>query len=414
MVVHPQPGGLVGEQPEGRRVRLREAEPGEADDLVPHGRGGLARGPALSRPGQELLLVGADRRLGAAPAHRAPQPLRLARAEAGEGHRHLEHLVLEDDRAERVAQHRLERRVLVGHLVRGVRPQRLAPLDVGVHRPADDRPGPHERHLHGEVVERLRPGPLQHLHLRARLDLEDAGGLRLLDARVDLLVVVRDPRQVEPLAAHPRDLVDAALDRRQHPEPEQVDLEKAGVAAGVLVPLHHLPPLHRGRLDRAEVDQRLGRDHHPARMLRLVARQSPGVVGELHERVPARRAAARDLPLDVVVVLPGVHLARQPLDLPRRQPERLGEIAHRGAHLEGREGRHERAAVAAVAVVHARDQHVADVAREVEVDVRQRGQLLVQEAAEEQLVGDRVHVREPGEVADDRRHARAAPTPRRQ
>ena len=63
-------------------------------------------------------------------------------------------------------------------------------------------------------------------------------------------------------------------------------------------------------------------------------------------------------------------------------------------------------AVAAVAVVHARDQHLADVAREVEVDVRQRGELLVQEAAEEQLVGDRVDVREPGEVADDRRHAR--------
>ena len=99
---------------------------------------------------------------------------------------------------------------------------------------------------------------------------------------------------------------------------------------------------------------------------------------------------------------------------PGRQSERLGEVAHRGAHLEGGEGGHERAAVAPVAVVHARDQHVADVAREVEVDVRQRGQLLVQEAAEQQLVGDRVHVREPGEVADDRRHARPAPAPGRQ
>ena len=166
------------------------------------------------------------------------------------------------------------------------------------------------------------------------------------------------------------------------PRPEQVDLEEAGVAAGVLVPLHHLAPLHRRRLHRAEVDQRLGRDHHAARVLGLVARQPPGVAGELHERVPARRAAARHLPLDVVAVLPGVHRAREPLDLARRQAERLGEVAHRGAHLEGGERGHERAAVAPVAVVHARDQHVADVAREVEVDVRQRGQLLVQEAAE--------------------------------
>ena len=246
------------------------------------------RDPALD----ELLLVDPDRGLGALAAHRPPQPLGLARAEAGERHRHLEHLVLEDDRPERVAQHRLERGVQVGHLVAGVGTQRLAVLDVRVHRAADDRPRPHERHLDGEVVEVLRARALQHLHLRARLDLEHAHRLGLLDARVDLLVVVGDARQVDALAAHARDLVDAALDRRQHPQAEQVDLEEAGVAAGVLVPLHHLPALHRRGLHRAEVDQRLGRDDHPARVLGLVARQPPGVAGELDERVPARRAAA--------------------------------------------------------------------------------------------------------------------------
>ena len=62
----------------------------------------------------------------------------------------------------------------------------------------------------------------------------------------------------------------------------------------------------------------------------------------------------------------------------------------------------------AVALVDARDQDVADVAREIEVDVRERGELLVQEAAEEELVLDRVDVRESGEVADDRGDARAA------
>ena len=99
---------------------------------------------------------------------------------------------------------------------------------------------------------------------------------------------------------------------------------------------------------------------------------------------------------------------------PRRQPERLGEVAHRRARLEGGEGRHERAAVAPVAVVHARDEHVAHVAREVEVDVRQRGELLVEEAPEEQVVLHGVHVREAGEVTDDRRHARPAAAAGRQ
>ena len=136
-------------------------------------------------------------------------------------------------------------------------------------------------------------------------------------------------------------------------------------------------------------------------------RGSPAAMrAELHERPPARRAV-RHLGLDVVAGLPRVDRARQALDLPRRQPQRLGEVAHRRAHLVGGEGRHQRRAVVAVALVHARDEHLADVAREVEVDVRQRREVLVEEAAEVQLVGQRVDVREAGEVADDRRHARA-------
>ena len=102
------------------------------------------------------------------------------------------------------------------------------------------------------------------------------------------------------------------------------------------------------------------------------------------------------------------------LELGGRQPEDLAELADRPARAEGREGRHQRRVLAPVAVVHARDQDLADVAREVEVDVRQRRQLLVEEAPEEQLVGDRVDVREAGEVADDRGHRGAAAAPRRQ
>ena len=42
----------------------------------------------------------------------------------------------------------------------------------------------------------------------------------------------------------------AALDRGEHAEPEQVDLQEAGVGAGVLVPLHELAALHRCRQHR--------------------------------------------------------------------------------------------------------------------------------------------------------------------
>ena len=111
---------------------------------------------------------------------------------------------------------------------------------------------------------------------------------------------------------------------------------------------------------------------------------------------------------------PALRPARDALDLARRQPERLAQLADRPARAERREGGDERRALAAVALVHARDQDLADVAREVEVDVRQRADLLVEEAPEQQPVLDRVDVRKAGEVADDRRHGRAAAAAGRQ
>jgi hypothetical protein len=68
-----------------------------------------------------------------------------------------------------------------------------------------------------------------------------------------------------------RDRVDR-LSTAESIEPEQVDLEEAGVGTGVLVPLADLAAGHRGGLHRDEVDQRPGRDHHPARVLGEMAR----------------------------------------------------------------------------------------------------------------------------------------------
>ena len=248
-------------------------------------------------------------------------------------------------------------------------------------------------------------------HLRAALDLEDAGRLGLLDRRRRRRrVVVGDAGEVDALAAPARDQLHAALDRREHPQAEQVDLQEARVGARVLVPHDHLPALHRGGDDRAAVDERAGRDDHPARVLGEVARQAVGLVGQPREPAPAacgrvrpnRPPSATSMSRSTWRAEKPSDAARDALDLPRRQPERLAQLADRAARAVGRERRDERRVVAAVALVHARDEHLAHVAREVEVDVRQRGDLLVEEAPEEEVVGDRVDVREAGEVADDR------------
>ncbi len=215
----------------------------------------------------------------------------------------------------------------------------------------------------------------------------------------------------------PRDLVDGVLDRRQHPQAEQVDLEEAGVGARVLVPLADLTPGHRRRLDGDEVDQRPRRDHHPARVLRDVARQAGDLPGQGAERIPARAGVlsgdSGQLFADCGRV-PAVGDACEPLQLSERQPERLADIADRAAAAVGGEARDERRVLVAVALDHGHDQLLADVAGEVEIDVGDGRELVVQEAADRKACLDGIDVREAGQVADERADTGAASTPRRQ
>ncbi len=162
-----------------------------------------------------------------------------------------------------------------------------AAIDVRVDGAALDRPRADERHLDGEVVHVLGARPQQALHLRAALDLERADGVGGLDLPVDALVVERDAREVDRLAARERDSLDTVFDGGEHPQPEQVDLQEAGVGARVLVPLAELPSLHRRGHHGHELDERAGRDHHPARMLGEVARQPGDLLAEPAERAPA-------------------------------------------------------------------------------------------------------------------------------
>ena len=101
----------------------------------------------------------------------------------------------------------------------------------------------------------------------------------------------------------------------------------------------------------------------------------------------------------------------EPLELGERQAERLADVADRPARVVGREARDERRVLAAVALADRDDQLLADVAREVEVDVGHRHELAVEEAAEREPGVHRVDVREAGQVADDRADRAAAPRP---
>src|SRR6185437_12714035 len=111
---------------------------------------------------------------------------------------------------------------------------------------------------------------------------------------------------------------------------------------------------------------------------------------------PARRAELRlrvgkheQLLADTLRV-PAVRDAREPLELGERQAECLADVADRAARAVRREARDERGVLVPVALGDADDQLLADVAWKVEVDVGDRHELAVEEAAEREVVRDRV------------------------
>src|SRR5512132_3039495 len=114
-----------------------------------------------------------------------------------------------------------------------------------------------------------------------------------------------------------------------------------------------------------------------------MARQPADLPTELDERAPARRGELgvrvrqlRQLLADAVRVAVGQ--PREPLELGEREPERLADVADRSPRAVGREACDERRVLAAVAVADGDNQLLADVAREVEVDVRNRDELAVE------------------------------------
>ncbi len=148
-------------------------------------------------------------------------------------------------------------------------------------------------------------------------------------------------------------------------------------------------------------------------MLRYVARQPRDLLGELAQLFPERRAPAPRESGKLVQFVrqsagPAVRQFRDLLDLARRQIQRLADLAHRRAQAVGGERADEPDVLVAVPLVDASDQLFADLAREIEVDVRHRGEGLVQEPPDEEPGGDRINVREAEQVAHDGGDGRAA------
>ena len=226
-----------------------------------------------------------------------------------------------------------------------------------MHHAAGDRTRADDGDLDDEIVEAGRRVARQRGHLRAALDLEDADRVGGAQHGVDLRVVGRQMREVDAHLLVVADDRDRFLERVEHAEPEEVDLDDPQVGAVVLVPLHDRPPGHRRRLERHDLVEPAGGDHHAARVLPEVARQVLDLPPVDAEQAVARllrvEAGSRELALEELgvaaleVVAKMAELFGELVLLLTRVTERLGYFTRRGAVAVGDDvGGHRRAAPA--------------------------------------------------------------------
>ena len=166
----------------------------------------------------------------------------------------------------------------------------LPAAQVGVDGVALDRAGPDDRHLDHQVVEVLRARARQRLHLRARLDLEDAHGVGRLDHPEDVRDVLGQPVEVDVDGAVGLDVAQGIVDRAEHAQAEQVELDQLDRLDVALVVLDDHPAGHRRPLERRDVDQRRLGDEHAAGVDRQVTREFGDARGQLEPAFPRREA----------------------------------------------------------------------------------------------------------------------------
>ena len=171
----------------------------------------------------------------------------------------------------------------------GHRLEALLPAQVRVDGVALDRAGPDDRDLHDEVVEAGRAALRERLHLGPALDLEDAHGVGRLEHLEDLGDLLGQPVEIDAGRAVALDPLEGLVDRGEHPEAEQVELDELDRLDVALVVLDDDPVLHRRPLERGDVDERGGGDEHPAAVDAEVAREAVHPGAQLEPALPVRQ-----------------------------------------------------------------------------------------------------------------------------
>ena len=423
-VVRFQPGGLVGKQRIGGGVRFVEAVFGEFRHQVEDVGRLFFRHAALYRAADEDVFV-ARHFFGFLFAHRAAQVVRFAEAVVGEFLRDLHDLFLVNHDAVGGLQDAFEVGVRVLDFGEAV-----FAVDEVIHHAGAERAGAEEGDEGDDVLEGIRTQFADEFFHAAGFELEDGGGVGGLQQFVGGGVVQRQGGDVQRrfalAGAAAVDVVKRPVDDGQGAQAEEIEFDQPHRFDVVFVELGGDARARAFAVERGEVGEFGRRDDHAARVFADVARQPFQL-----------QADVDDVAHFFVFFVELLHRFRAQLRLVlafRAAAEcvRQGDaedgrhggdqfIDHRIGHAEDatdvaqyRLRRHRavrgdlRDALRAVFVRDVFDDFVAPLHAEIDVEVGHGNALRIQEAFEEEVVGERVKVGDFQRVGDERARAGTA------
>ena len=382
-VVALEPAAVIGQQRKTGGVALGETVFTEALDLLEDALGVVLVVALGHHAPDQPVVKGAEAALPLPGGHGAAQLVGLAGGEVGREHRDLHHLLLKDRHALGSLQRGLQLTGVVDVVV-----VQLAVLQVGVDHAALDGAGPHDRHLHHQVVITTRLQARQHAHLGAALDLEHADGVGRAEHVVGGGVAVGHVLQLEGAAELVADEVQRALQGAQHAQREDVDLHQAQRFEVDLLPLDDAAVFHGGVFHRHQLRELVARDHEATRVLAQVAREADELACELHPQLRQRCLRVEALLAQAIGI--AAHVI-EPLQALRHRFDALQVDAQGAPHVTQRRARPvaddhggERGAVPTVLLVDVLDDFFAALVLEIDVDVGRLVALGADETLEQQ------------------------------
>ena len=251
--------------------------------------------------------------------------------------------------------------------------------------------------------------------------LEDADRLAAREHCVRFGIVERNAQKIE-INATSGDEVYRRLQNSERRQAEEVEFHQPRLLDPLHVELGDRQLRFRIAIHRDQFGERPVADHDAGRMRRGVAVQAFELHRDVEGALDHRLGVARGLQARLFGNRFGErhgsgrvvrHQLGELVDLPVRHFEHAPDIAQHAACLQRAEGDDLRDLVAAVALLHVVDHLVAPLLAEIDVEVRHRHALRIEEALEQEAEADRIEVGDGERVGDERACARTAARPHR-